>query len=114
MATRAEIRASIEAHVAAVGAVDIDALAQLYAPDAVLHDPADGPGVRGREAIAHQFAQVLSEPRRMELLVVAITGRACAFHFRATSGDGSRVDVIDTMTFDDRALITTMHAYSGG
>ncbi len=49
-------RAVVEAWVAAFNAGDADALAALYAPDAVNHQVAEAP-VEGREAIRAMFAR---------------------------------------------------------
>jgi steroid Delta-isomerase len=56
---------------------------------------------------------VLTKPREMELVFVAVTGHHAAFHFRATPAGGPARDVIDTMTFDDDGAITSMKAYAG-
>ncbi|GIJ30623.1 hypothetical protein Vqi01_57850 [Micromonospora qiuiae] len=48
----------------------------------------------------------------MELVMVAIAGHHAAFHFRATPAHGPTREVIDTMTFDDQAMITSMQAYA--
>jgi steroid Delta-isomerase len=52
MASAGQLRAAVEAHVAAVGAADAGALAPLYAPDDRLDDPAGGQPLMGRAAIA--------------------------------------------------------------
>lgn len=43
---------------------------------------------------------------------MAVTDHHVAFHFRATPANGATVDVIDTMTFDAYARITSMQAYA--
>lgn len=106
------IRAAIEAHVAAVGAADVAALAALYAPDAELYDPAGGQPVVGRAAIAEHFASFLSEPREMQIVAIIVTGLDAAVHFRATPASGNTRNIIDTMTFDEQASITAMRAYA--
>lgn len=112
MANIDPIRAAIEPHVAAVGAADVAALAALYAPDGRLYDPAGGHAVIGRAAIAAHFASVLSEPRDMQIVTIVVTGLDAAVHFRATPAGGEARDVIDTMTFDEDAMITAMRAYA--
>jgi steroid delta-isomerase len=107
-----QLRAVVEAHVAAVGAADAAALAALYAPNGRLYDPAGGPPVVGRAAVADHFARVLSEPRDMQIMTIAVTGHDAAVHFRATPAGGAARDVIDTMTFDAQAMITAMRAYA--
>jgi steroid delta-isomerase len=112
MASADRIRAAIVAHVAAVGAADAGALAALYAPDGRLYDPAGGQPVVGRAAIADHFANVLSEPRDMQIVMIAVAGLDVAVHFRATPAGGEARDVIDTMTFDEQAMIMAMRAYA--
>jgi ketosteroid isomerase-like protein len=75
------IRAAIEAHVAAVGAADVGALAALYAPDGRLYDPAGSQPVVGRAAIAGHFAKVLSEPRDVHIVTIAVSGLEAAGTF---------------------------------
>ena len=103
----------IEAHVAAVGAADPTALAALYAPDGRLHDPAGGRPVVGRAAIAEHFARWLNEPRQVHIVTIVVSGYDAAVYFRATPVGGPARDIIDTMTFDDKAMITEMRAYAG-
>jgi steroid delta-isomerase len=113
VASEARIRATIDAHVAAVGAADAEAVADLYAAEAEVQDPAGTTAASGRTAICRHFAEVLTEPREMELVFVAVIGHRAAFHFRATPAGGPTRDVIDTMTFDDDGAITSMHVYAG-
>ena len=107
-----EITATVEAHVVAVGAADAHALASLYAAEAELQDPAGTTVAVGRGAIQKHFAAVLTEPREMELVLVVVTDHRAAVHFRATPAGGATRDVIDTMTFDEQAAITSMQAYA--
>lgn len=113
MASTEQLTATIEAHVAAVGAADADALASLYGAEAELQDPAGTTVAVGRGAIREHFARVLTEPRNMELVCVVVTDHHGAVHFRATPAGGDTRDVIDTMTFDAQATITSMQAYAG-
>ncbi len=113
MASTDQLRAAIEAHVAAVGAGDATTLGTLYASDGRLHDPAGAQPVVSRAAIAEHFGSVLSEPREVEIVTIVVTGHDAAVHFRATPAGGETRDVIDTMIFDDQAMITVMRAYAG-
>ena len=54
--------ATIEAHVAAVGAADADAVASVYGAEAELQDPAGTTVAVGRGAIREHFGRVLTEP----------------------------------------------------
>jgi steroid Delta-isomerase len=77
-----------------------------------VQDPARTTVATGRTAIRQHFAEVLTEPREMELVFVAVIGDRAAFHFRAIPADGPTGDVIDTMTFDDKGAITSMQVYA--
>jgi|tagenome__1003787_1003787.scaffolds.fasta_scaffold20393470_2 steroid delta-isomerase len=112
MPDAAAIRATIDAHFEAIGAADADRVAHCYARDATVEDPAGGTPVKGRDRIRDHFAEHLTEERDIELILVVVTGRDAAIHFRATPRGGPSRDVIDTMTFDDDAHITSMRAYA--
>jgi steroid delta-isomerase len=112
VASTEQITATIEAHVAAIGDADPDAVARLYAADAVLQDPAGTTVAVGRNAIRRYFGTVLTQPRETEIVFVSVTDHRAAFHFRATPVGGPTRDVIDTMTFDDEGAIRSMHAYA--
>lgn len=114
VASTEQIIATINAHVAAVGAADIDTLALLYTDQADLQDPAGTTVAVGRSAIRRYFATVLTHPREMEIVFMAVTDHRAALHFRATPAGGTTRDVIDTMTFDNQGAITSMQAYAGG
>jgi steroid delta-isomerase len=114
MASKEAIRTAVRRHCEAVGAADAAAVAALYAPAAHLHDPAGADAVVGRDAIRTQFASVLTEQRQVEIILLAVTAdHAAAVLFRATPADGPAREVIDTMTFDEDGMITSMHAYAG-
>jgi len=113
VASTEQITAAINAHVAAVGAADVDALALLYAEEADLQDPAGITVAVGRSAIRRYFATVLTQPREMEIVFMAVTDHRAAVHFRATPAGGTTRDVIDTMTFDNQGAIVSMKAYAG-
>jgi steroid delta-isomerase len=112
MASAQQLRAVIEAHVAAVGAADAPMLAALYAPDGRVYDPAGAAPVVGRAAIAELFARALTGPRDTQIVSIAVTGDDAAVHFRATQSNGRSRDIIDTMTFNEQAQITAMRAYA--
>ncbi len=90
-----------------------DELAALYADDATVEDPVGGEVHRGMEAI-RGFCHAVKDGRSFEvgLLSLNVAGGEAAFHFQVTT-DGRRMDVIEVMTFDDDAKITSMRAYWG-
>ena len=46
-----------------MGSANAQMLSTMYAPHAHLFDPAGGRPVAGKDAVAHHFASVLTEPR---------------------------------------------------
>ncbi len=98
---------------------DADAVMKLFAPDAVVRDPIDGPALDSTEKIREFFASGAGIVKRLSLsgpVRVAADGVNAAAPIRAELdfGDGPKVlDAIDVFTFDDDGLITTMTAYYG-
>ena len=90
-----------------------DDLAALYADDATIEDPVGGEVHRGNDAV-RRFFHAVKHGRQfeVELISLNVAGGEAAFHFRVST-DGRRMDVIDVMTFDDNAKITSMRAYWG-
>jgi steroid Delta-isomerase len=98
---------------------DADATIALFASDAVVRDPVDGPALVGAENIHEFFAGgkgilqslVLTGPVR-----IAADGlhAAAPMQARIDFGDGPKLlDTLDVMTFDDAGLVTAMDAYYG-
>lgn len=105
---------------AAHSAGDIDAIMALFAPDAVIRDPANGPEQRGHEALRAFFlAGAEASGGRIEMALegaVRIAGNqgAAAYIVRTVSAQPVyRVETLDVMTFGDDGLITKMVAYWG-
>ena len=111
MAKPDEIRDVCNQYIAAVAAGDFDTTASLYADDATVEDPVGGEVHRGMDAI-RGFCHAVKDGRTFEvgLMSLNVAGGEAAFHFQVTT-DGRRMDVIDVMTFDDDAKITSMKAY---
>jgi steroid delta-isomerase len=111
------MKAVVEAYAAAHTAGDVDAIAALFAADAVVADPVDRPEMVGREAVREFFA---GTHRATDGFVLEITGpiravdRYAAVPLRAVTEMGGttlEVDIIDVFTFDDAGLIADMRAY---
>ena len=117
--TASDIEKVVEQYASGWSRRDIEAVAALFAPDAVVHDPVDGPGVEGREKIRAFFADFGAPVRAMSLVgPVHISGdcrhAAARLNTEAELGDGmTLVDSLDVFTFDDDGLIATMNAYYG-
>jgi steroid Delta-isomerase len=117
MPTTEEMKAVVQSYAAAHTAGDVDAIAALFASDAVVADPVDKPPFEGRDAIREFFAGTHQFADSLELTItgpVRAVDRFAAVPMRAVSSmGGSRfaVDIIDVFTFGDDGLISEMRAY---
>ncbi|MFZ4669053.1 MAG: nuclear transport factor 2 family protein [Microthrixaceae bacterium] len=117
MPTPDEMTDTVRRYAAAHSAGDVDAVAALFADDAVLLDPVDAPAHHGRDAVRAFFAGTHEMLDSMELLVtgpVRAVGEWAAVPLQARSqlgGSVMEVDIIDVFTFNDDGLITEMRAY---
>src|SRR5512136_556426 len=95
MPTPDEIRAVVDAYVAASNANDKAAVLELFAPDAVWFDPVGQPPHSGREAIAAFYDQARSMADRIEMkptdVIVCGNEAAMVFEIHVTLGDGGMV-----------------------
>jgi len=115
-----DIEKVFEKYAAAWDSHDLDGVAALFASDAVVRDPVDGPAVEGREKI-RAFLEEFGGPVVKGMMVagpVHISAdcrhAAARINAQAHVGDGlSTVEALDVFTFDDDGLITTMNAYWG-
>ncbi|AKE92208.1 MULTISPECIES: nuclear transport factor 2 family protein [Rhodococcus] len=112
--TPAAIRATVESYIRSVAKGTTDEVLALYAPGATVEDPI-GTDVRTTEASLREFYSMI-EPLTQtgELLTLKIAAGNAAFLFRLTTHLGEQdlvMEVIDVMTFDDDARITSMKAY---
>ncbi|WP_416062290.1 nuclear transport factor 2 family protein [Rhodococcus indonesiensis] len=112
--TPAAIRATVESYIRSVAKGTTDEVLALYAPGATVEDPV-GTDVRTTEAALREFYAMI-EPLNQtgELLTLKIAGGNAAFLFRLTTHLGEQdlvMEVVDVMTFDDDARITSMKAY---
>ncbi|MFF0816666.1 nuclear transport factor 2 family protein [Rhodococcus sp. NPDC003318] len=114
--SRESIQATIEAYVKSVASGTVDDVLALYAPGATVEDPV-GSDVRTTEAAIREFYGIIAPlEQTAELGVVKIAADHAAFNFTLTTHlPEQKVDisVIDVMTFDDDAKITSMKAIWG-
>lgn len=115
--TPAAMVETVQAYVTAFGLGDFEAIADLYALDAEVRDPADAEPIRGRDAIAGFYRQSMATGAKLRLDgPVRTTSRIAAFAFSVdldlSSGTG-RIDVIDTFEFNPDGRIARMTAYWG-
>ena len=119
MPSTEDIERVYEQYAAAWSRLDIDAVLGLFASDAVVHDPVDGPALEGVEAIREYFSRGLAFVRAVRLSGPVRVSRDCrhaaaCIEVEENVGDGIKVlEAIDVWSFDDDGRISTMNAYFG-
>lgn len=117
MPTIEHMRDVVDRYTTAHSAGDVDAVAALFAPDAVVADPVDQPAHEGRDAVREFFAGTHAMLDAMDLHAtgpVRAVGSWAAVPLEAVTTMGDLrlvVDIIDVFTFDDEGLIADMRAY---
>lgn len=111
------IRETITRYFAAIGARDAEVWVGTFAPDAVAHDPAGSPPMRGHEALRRHFLDFLGRFTTFALTAdeVYMVGRRAAVHWhgggRATTGRVVTFQGIDIFDFDEQARIVELQAF---
>jgi steroid Delta-isomerase len=120
MASPEQMRVAFERYAALLTARDADGIADLYAADATVEDPAGGPPLVGRAAILAFYRAAIERAQPAVVLTgpvrVLADGRAGAAPLQSRStrdGRAVTIDIIDVFTFDDAGAITSMRAYWG-
>jgi len=118
VATADQIRQVLERYTAAVSAGDHETAVSLFAPGATAHDPVDGPDLdaEGLGKVIAGSAAVIRAVRLTGPVRISADCRHAAAPIEADVdfGEGPQVmSVIDVMSFDDDARITSMAAYYG-
>ena len=115
--THEHMTATVHAYAQAFLDENIDAVAQLYASNAVVEDPVGSAPYRGIEAVrAFYTASIATGAKLFIDGPVRTAGNVAAFAFavRVTlNGVAQQIDVIDTFTFDDHGKVVEMRAYWG-
>lgn len=117
MADRASIQKTIDSYLAAFTANDRAGWLDCFVTDAWIQDPVGTPRRNGREEIGAFWDETHAVPDSIELRSTGITtivGSEAAFTMQARptlGGEVYAIDIIDLMTFDDDAKITTMRAF---
>jgi steroid Delta-isomerase len=113
MANADQITQAVGSYIECAGNGRADDIVALFADDATVEDPVGGQVRRGTDAI-RAFYHGVMDGRAIDVELVSLNqaGGEAAFHFRVTTAE-RRMDVIDVMTFDDTAKITSMKAYWG-
>ena len=119
MTTPRDIERFYEQYTAALSNHDLEAVAGLFAANAVIYDPVDSPPVEGVDKIREFFAGTAPAVRSVKVsgpVHISSDCRHAAVQMEAEVdlGQGLQVmDVLDAMTFDDEGRVTTMTAYYG-
>lgn len=112
-----DLRSTITAYVSHWNANDAAAIAALFHPEGKVADPVDQPAHTGREAIAEFFSSTFTQGMAATLSItgpIRVAGRHAAFPMQVSMDLGEqtgRLDIIDTMAFDEAGLIVAMEAY---
>lgn len=112
-----DMKATVESYAAAHSAGDVDAIAALFAEDAVVADPVDQPAHVGRDAVRAFFAGTHEMADSLELKItgpIRAVDRFAAVPMQAvTSVGGARfaIDIIDLFTFAEDGSIAEMRAF---
>jgi steroid delta-isomerase len=107
------ISRTVRTYLELAGKGSADGLVALYAEDATVEDPVGSDVHHGLEAIRSFYHSAIPNGKfAVDLLSLNVVGGEAAFHFQLTI-DADRLDVIEVMTFDDDAKITSMRAYFG-
>src|SRR3954470_7803955 len=111
------IRATIARYLECFSADDREGWLDLWAPDATMEDPVGSPLKRGRDEIGAFYDEGHALSDSIELRAVGapiVCGREASFAFQARPTMGGAVmsmPVIDVMTFDGDAKITSQRAF---
>lgn len=111
------IRATIASYLERFSAGDREGWLDLWADGATMEDPVGTPLKKGREEIGAFFDQSQQGVDSVELRgrgIVVVAGNEASFVFDArptVGGAAMSMPVIDVMTFDDAARITSQRAF---
>ena len=108
--------AAVHAYIAAFEKGDPDAAAALYAEDCTVEDPI-GAVIKGRAAVRAFYAQAMATGAKLRIDgPVRVAANYAAFAFSVNlnfDNSPKRIDVIDTLKFDDAGKIIEMLAFWG-
>jgi steroid Delta-isomerase len=119
MPSEKDIHEVYDKYIAALVRHDLDAVMAMFASNAVLHDPVDGPVRVGLEAIREYFGGGINGMRACRLagpLHISADCRhaAVSSHSEVDLGEGIMIiEATDVLTFDDDGKVSTMTAYWG-
>jgi steroid delta-isomerase len=114
MPSAEQITQTVNRYLESVSKGQPDEVAALYADDATVEDPVGGEVHIGRQAIRGFYGAIENVKAQTEVLTLRALGSEAAFHWTLSldfGGNGMRIDIISTMTFDDDCKIASMKAY---
>ena len=120
MPTPDHMRAAVLKYFASFATADVDSIVGLFAENAVIRDPIDGPPMKGREAIRNFFSSGFDYVGGAYDFVpegaVRIAGNFAACAAIATCDKATppfQLDTLDVMEFGADGKIVSMKAYWG-
>jgi steroid delta-isomerase len=116
MPTPEQLRATVDAYVAAYAANDREALLALFAPDTEWTDPVGTPTHHGVDGVAAfwDVSRSMADSIVLRPIHVHVCGNEAALVMEihtVVGGAGMVLDAVDVFTFDDDARIKTGRAY---
>jgi predicted dinucleotide-binding enzyme len=100
-------------HESAAGHRSAEEVAALFAENAVFESRVGGDIYRGIEAIRSAYHLIWDgREQQVNLVSLNVAGREAALHVQVVAGD-QRVDVIDVMTVNEEAKISSLRTYFG-
>jgi steroid delta-isomerase len=117
VATPEQIRTTVDRYIERWSSGERQAWLELFAPDATVEDPIGSDVRQGAGELTELWDLVHGLADRLQLVRTGptrVAGHEAAFPMQAITASGGtelEVDIIDVMTFDDDARITSMRAY---
>jgi nucleoside-diphosphate-sugar epimerase len=103
----------VRSYIELAGHGSADEVAGLFADNAIFESPAGGDVHRGIEAIRSAYHSIWDgREQGVDLVSLNVAGGEAAVHVQVVAS-GQRVDVIDVMTFDENAKISSLRTYWG-
>ncbi|GAA3611200.1 nuclear transport factor 2 family protein [Kineosporia mesophila] len=81
-----------------------------FAPGATVEDPAGGPVLTGPAELEKLYGSLEGRRRATDLHWLRVGGPSAVFGFTLSAG-AHEIDVVEVMTFDTEAKITSMRAF---
>jgi nucleoside-diphosphate-sugar epimerase len=103
----------VRSYIELAGHGSADEVAALFADNAIFESPTGGDVHRGIDAIRSAYHSMWDgREQGVDLVSLNVAGGEAAVHVQVVLS-GQRVDVIDVMTFDEEAKISSLRAYWG-